>query len=787
MLAALGSLAVAQGAKPVTLRFTVWDGDESLKVIRKVLKRFESEHPGIKVKLENFSDYNMYHQKMLVQYAANVAPDVAMMDPGHFQALAKRGALMELNKFYGDVPGFDIDSYYKSIVDAHSYKGICYVLPRDIAPMGLVYYNKRLFREAGIPYPDGSWTWDFKIRPELKEKDFLWVCQQLTKIDKDVKKSRWGFSSGWPELLAQTFAYSTGGWPADDNENPTKVTFGSPQMIKAYQFASDFMNDLGYMPNSTETSASLNATTQQLFARQQLAMYQNGIWEVPNMRKTLKPGSPEFFEWDITTFPAYADGTRAYPTGGSGYSIFASTKHPKEAWLLTSYMAGPIGMEAMAKAGIAQPAIRELAVKPGIWVPGPNTPIEQMYPANRLATDIAERYVKFTPNADVWPSVTERLAAGLDLLWNGKVTAESVMLEANKNAQVRLDSLKRNQKLPYFDWVIGGLSFAAIIAIILAWVYLPERGKKLTHRSRQENIAAYKFLSPWIFGMAVFTIGPMIFSFLMSFADWDMILPARSRGVENYTEALNVDPLFWKSLRVTMIYSVFTVPLGIFGSLLLAMLLNQKVKGVPIFRAFYYIPSLASMVAASLIWRKVFNPTDGLINSFIYYWVPEMGRTLSSLAGNVAKPADWFGSEALALPALIIMSLWGIGGGMIILLAGLQGIPEFYYEAATLDGANPRQKFRNVTLPLLTPTLFFTLVTGIIGSFQVFTQSFVMTAGGPNDTTRFYMLHTYRAVFEQLRTGYSAALSWILFVIILVFTLVQFKGSKWVHYEAENK
>jgi multiple sugar transport system permease protein len=774
-------------ARNITLRFTVWDGDQSLRVIRRVLKQFEEEHPGIKVKLENFSDYNLYHQKMLVQYAANVAPDVAMMDMGHFQALAKRKALLPLNQFYDKTPGFDIGKFYKSIVDAHSYQGTCYVLPRDIAPMGLIYYNKRLFDQAGIPYPDGTWTWDFKARPELREKCFIWVCQQLTKKDPDIKKTRWAFASGWPELLAKSFAFSSGGFTANDIENPTKVTFASEEMVRGYQYASDFMNSLGYMPNSTETSASLMATTQQLFAQQKIAMYQNGIWEVPRMREMLVPGTDEFFEWDITLFPAYKDGTYGAPTGGSGYSIFASTPHPEAAWKLVSYMSGPIAMEAMARAGIAQPAIRELALKPGVWVPGPDTPKEQLYPPSRIVTDQAVQYVVWEPNSEYWPSVVERMTAGLDLLWNAKVKAEDVMKRGEANAQTRLDTLRKEEVLAPFDWRIGGVFALVIVSAVLFWIYWPERNNKLTQRGKQENLAAYKFLAPWLIGLIVFTLGPMILSFLMSFADWDMIMPAKARGLENYREAMAVDPVFWKSLKVTFIYTFFTVPIGIIGSLLLALLLNQKVKGVPVFRAFYYIPSLTSLVAASLIWRRVFNPTDGLINNLIYGWMPQVGSWLSTIAGNADKPADWFGSEALALPALIIMSVWGVGGGMVILLAGLQGIPQYYYEAATLDGAGIMHKFRNVTLPLLTPTLFFTLVTGIIGSFQVFTQSFVMTQGGPNDATRFYMLHTYRAAFEQLRMGYSAALSWILFLIILVFTLIQFKGSKWVYYEADNK
>ncbi len=305
---------------------------------------------------------------------------------------------------------------------------------------------------------------------------------------------------------------------------------------------------------------------------------------------------------------------------------------------------------------------------------------------------------------------------------------------------------------------------------------------------KSESRAAYKFLSPWLFGIVVFTLGPMVLSLLMSFADWDIITPAKWRGFQNYVENGAIDPLFWKSMSVTLIYTVVSVPLGILTALCLALLLNQKVRGIPLFRAIYYVPSLASLVASSLIWRKIFSPNSGLLNALIYgkdgSW---LGQHLSNIAGTPTKHVDWLGNEKFALPGLILMSVWFAGGGMIIMIAGLQNIPQHYYEAATLDGAGVWRKFKAITLPLLTPTLFFSLVTGLIGSFQVFTQGMVMTNGGPNDTTRFYMLRLYESAFTQLRMGYASAGAWILFVVILVVTLVQFKASKWVYYEADTK
>ncbi|RYG29361.1 sugar ABC transporter permease, partial [bacterium] len=184
-----------------------------------------------------------------------------------------------------------------------------------------------------------------------------------------------------------------------------------------------------------------------------------------------------------------------------------------------------------------------------------------------------------------------------------------------------------------------------------------------------------------------------------------------------------------------------------------------------------------------------FGKDTGLINAMIYGSSGHsmLGDWLSNLAGTPGQMVDWLGNEVTALPALIVMSLWGVGGGMVIFLAGLQGIPQHYYEAATLDGAGAVGKFRNVTLPLLTPTIFFTLITGLIGSLQAFTQAFIMTQGGPNDATRFFVYHLYQNAFESVRMGYASALGWILFGIVLIFTLIQVRGSKWVYYEAEAK
>jgi multiple sugar transport system permease protein len=783
LLAATAALAAFASAD-VNLRFVVWDGDVATQVLREEIGRFEKAHPGIHVKFETVT--TNYQEKLLAQVAAHVAPDVAMMDPANFQRFASRGALLELNPLFRYTPGFDLSEYYKNLVDAHSLKGKLYVLPRDIAPCAIVYYNKKLFREAGIPYPDGTWTYDFKERPELKDKDFLWVMHRLTMQKGKELPERWGYAPGWKDLWKEMTFLQMGARVVDNYESPTKLLFDDPRIIRATQFTADLSLKQRWMPSDTEITNVLQSNTRQMFTQQKVAMLQSGIWEVPELRKELKPGTPGYFDWDIAIAPVLAGGKRAYPTGGSGYCILKETLHPREAWLLTQWMAGEPGMMAMARAGIAQPGIRKLALREP-WIPGPHTPAEQQVPHNRIITDQAAPYVVFSPTSVYWSEVSGIAGQKNEQVYRGEMTAEAALKETNARAQARLDTLIREQNLPLYNWRWGSLVGLVLIGALGTWIYAPERGKRRSLRQKRDNLAGYLFVLPCLLGMLIFTAGPMVLSLLMSFSEWDIVRPAHWRGLGNYVEAATIDPTFWKALQVTFVYTLVAVPLGVMGSLGLAMLLNTKVKGMPLWRTCYYIPSLASAVASALIWKKVFQVDGGILNSIIY-GADGKGNFLG-LASLLAPLADssgrinWLGSEKTALASLIIMSLWGIGGGMVILLAGLQNVPQYLYEAATLDGAGPLKRFRNVTLPMVSPTLFFALVTGFIGSFQVFNSALLMTDGGPNMSTTFFMLHLYKQAFLSLRMGYASALAWVLFFVILIFTVLQLRMSRWVYYE----
>lgn len=286
-----------------------------------------------------------------------------------------------------------------------------------------------------------------------------------------------------------------------------------------------------------------------------------------------------------------------------------------------------------------------------------------------------------------------------------------------------------------------------------------------------ERRDAYLYLLPWMIGFVLFTAGPMLGSLYISFTRWEIVTPAVWVGLDQY-QRLFADDRFYLSLWNTAYYVFLGVPLHLALALLAALAMNLNLKGIRIYRTLYYVPSLTPAVANSILWLWIFHPQWGLANAFLQWFGIE--------------GLYWLQDPKIAKPAFIIMSFWTIGGQMVILLAGLKGIPQQLYEAASIDGANTWQRFWNVTLPMLTPALFFNFIIAIIGAFQVFTQAYIMTEGGPNYATLFYLLYLYRMAFENFRMGYASAMAWVLFVIILFFTLIQFRLSdRWVFYEGD--
>ncbi len=304
--------------------------------------------------------------------------------------------------------------------------------------------------------------------------------------------------------------------------------------------------------------------------------------------------------------------------------------------------------------------------------------------------------------------------------------------------------------------------------------------------ARREAIWFWIFITPWILGFIFFRGGPILASLGLSFTKYNVASPPQFLGLDNYTRLFD-DRIFFKSLQVSAYYTFLSVPLGIVASLSLAILLNQK--GMPflgVYRTLYYIPALVvGSVSVALLFQWILNPSFGIMNYVISYLLGPNGVIPLGITGP-----KWFFDPDWVVPSFVLMSLWGFGGPMLIYLAGLQGVPTALYEAATIDGANAWQRFWNVTLPMISPVILFTFITGMIGSFQIFTPAYIVSngEGGPAYASMFYVLYLYLNAFRRYRFGYASAQAWILFIVILILTVLAFRVSRRaVYYEAQGE
>jgi multiple sugar transport system permease protein len=481
--------------------------------------------------------------------------------------------------------------------------------------------------------------------------------------------------------------------------------------------------------------------------------------------------------------------------GGWSYAIPSSAKHKQAAWELMTWLCSLEANQIMTRfeASLAR-------AQGQVYFP-------YSHPDKRIMRWVREEYVETSPDitqdmrtahamfVDLLPYSRYRPITPVgQLLWSEHLRAmqaairhvlspQEALSTGQRRTQAALDDFLNPPTGPPLPWnmlVIGYvLGVIGLFACFIGYREFKLRG--LSNR-RRGWLEGYICVSPWLIGFVVFGAGPIIFSLIISFCRYDVLSPAVWIGGDNYTHILGFhteastgqlapnDPHFWKSLWNTA-YMIVSVPLMIVVGLALAMLLNTRAKGLAFFRTIFYLPAIVPAVAAFLLWIWVFDPVQGLLN-----------RAL--MAVGVDDPPYWLNDPAWAKPALIIMGLWAAGGGMIIWLAGLKEIPESLYEAARIDGANRFQQFTQVTLPLLTPYIFFNFLMGMIGVFQTFESAYVMTDGGPADATLFYAYKLFNESFRYLNMGVASAMAWVLFLVVLGITLLQmWLSKKWVHYE----
>lgn len=711
-------------------------------------------------------------EKLLTAIAGRVPPDVAMIDRFTLAQWASRGALTPLDEL-AERDGIRKEDYFEATWEESTYEGRLYCIPLNTDTRAL-FYNKRLFREAGLDPERPPRTWR-----ELEE-----YADRLTRYDEKGRIQTAGFIStfmggSYGQTWFYTYLWLNGGEALD--EGNTRVLFNDERGVEALEFMVHMFHKYG--------AEKLIAFVQTGGVRENnpfLAGRVAMVIETSPFVSIIEKWAPDL-EYGVADLPYPEDGRKCTWSGGFGLAIPRGCRHPELAWEFVKLACTYEGQMVIGRIGRQMPALKRAAFDPYF----DDFPHWRFF-ANQMA------YTRFRPVTPAGALMWDEMARAVDAALLGSATPKEALDRAAARVQEELDRYNNPEPHPPVDWgKVAVTASAAGAALLLAGALALARALARRRLLRREALEGYFFAAPWFLGMAVFTAVPVLLSIVYSFSRYEVLTPAQWVGLSNYKHLIIEDPLFRICLANTLFYTALSVPLLMAGSLGVALLLNAKVRGQSVFRTIYYLPAVVSGVAVCVLWLWIFNPDSGLLNTLLarsgYPWdwlqsaVDRVWGLLGKEPPRLGMPL-WLASKRLAKPSLILMAMWGVGGGMVLYLAGLQSVPEYLYEAARIDGANALGQFRHVTLPLLTPTIFFNLIMGVIGSFQVFNQSYIMTGGGPDNATLFYVLYLFRHAFQYFHMGYASAMAWILFVVVLAFTLAQFAlARRWVHYEALRK
>ena len=572
-------------------------------------------------------------------------------------------------------------------------------------------------------------------------------------------------------------------------------TLDSAEIVYALQYLTDMYDALGGVKVARAFEAGARSSVIDPFLTGHVAMRIDGnpfMNVIANLRQDLRFG--------VAPSPIpEARRSAGHPSvgwmGGWAYAVPATAKHKDGAWALLRWLCSQEGVKLQTEYDVSVARARGRT-----WIPG-------LHPDRRIMQWLQAEYIEKNPALsqhfrDGYQQFVELLPTSKyrpvtpvgQKLWSEHVRAMEAAINhvsepyeslnyGKRRLQRALDDHLNPPTGPRVPWitlvVIYSIGVVGLFAVLAAY---QKRKRRRLGGGREHWMHGYVCAFPWLLGFVVFGAGPILFSIVISFCYYDVLTPARFIGFDNYTNLIGFhddamtgqrvanDPLFWKSLMNTG-FMVIGVPIGIVCGLALAMLLDTAVRGLHFYRTVYYLPAIVPAVAGFILWIWIFDPARGLLNQMLAIF-------------GVTHPPHWLQDPVWAKPSLILMGLWGVGGGMIIWLAGLKDIPESLYEAAKIDGANCWQRFRYVTLPMLTPYIFFNLIMGLIGVFQIFEAAYIMTEGGPADATLFYAYKLFNEAFRYLNMGAASAMAWILFLVVLVITLWQlWLGKKWVHYE----
>jgi multiple sugar transport system permease protein len=745
----------------IPLTILQWGDASEERIVADLVAQYEKEHPNIKITRIHAPDFD---SKLNTMLASGNPPDLFYLTTANIPDFSRMHLLANLDPFIAAMPGGQqwLSEFFPVLLDAYRYdgheagKGPLYGIPKDFTTL-VMYVNCDLFAQAHIPVPYNGWTWE----------EFEDDCKKISALPPDSAGRDYGaVLTTWPDVL-ENILKSFGG-DFFNGADFSHMIVESPDAVAALSMIqrTRFVEECVY--HGTGPAANDNGV--QLFYTGKVgAIGPVGRWQTPHYRGT-GPGDPGItkFNWDIVPLPHGKETVSNLDVVAWGMA--AESKHPAEAFDLLHFLTGAEGQEIMARLGMAIPSLQKVANSAAFLSGKPDH-------AHLFLDEIRYAHIsQIPPEREFTQYLNDEVANCLEL--NQETPAEAAHHLSQRWASELKSPLRSNQYGP-MNWQLIGGGAVALIAAAIATGYLASRRQKLGSLDRRMERIGWLFISPWVIGFLLLTAGPMVVSLLLSLTKWTAMAPMSQAlfvGLDNYRQLGGFDKDIVPALRVTGYYALLAVPIGQIAALAVAMLMNSNAKGMTAFRTIYYVPTLVGGVTMATIWLWLFNSNYGLINHALMPVAKAFHTT----------PPDWVGKDAVrwGVPAFVLMSLWTVGGGMLTYLAALKNVPTSLYEAARIDGASPLNQFFAVTLPMISPLIFFNLIMAIIGSFQVFAQVYVMTDGGPGNATLFYVLYLYRQAFEFHNMGYASAMAWVLFVLVLLLTIVVIRGSRrWVYYE----
>ena len=777
--AAAETADTAEKAEGGELRVWVMQEDQGL---RAAFRRFERMHPGWKIVETIYAaSEGEGAQKLMTAIVGGSPPDVLMQDRFNIGEWAARAAFRPLDDLIAGSQGDGRPDpvreadFYPTAWREGVYEGRPYGVPLSIDTRAL-YYNEDHLRDAGFVDGQGN------VVPPKTWQELRDYTVRLTRRDADGRIERLGFAPSYGNSWLYIYGFLNGGkFMSDDGRT---ALLNSPQIVEALAYMRDLYDLVGGAARANSFLTGQTGNEFDPFGTGRVSMKIDGDFSLKLLAEYY-PSLP----FAVAPPPAPAGRETTTWSGGFSYVIPQTAPDPKMSFELIRYLVSDDGWDVQHQVNArysaskgrafipqmtAQPAVNALVLDVQIET-DPNVP-PRVKRALRTFYNLIPRS-QFRPVTPVGQMLWDQHRRATEQATLGGMDPKRALDEGAARVQEALDASLRDVESPGppVNWaavvpLIGGACVLGLGVLVLsAW----RRGVFARYEAGQMSAAAL-FLSPWLLGFVVLLVGPIVASLVFAFCRYSVLHPAEWSGLTNLHRLLFDDDMFWKSLLNTA-YMLIGVPLGMAVGLGIALLLNSELRGMKVYRTLFYLPAIVPIVASAILWVWVLNPTNGLVNALL-------------LMMGVSDPPSWLNSSSWVLgskAAILLMGLWSAGAGMIIWLAGLKGIPRHLYEAATIDGAGPWSQFRHVTLPMLSPYISFNLIIGTIATMQIFSQAFIMTQGGPADSTMFYAYYLFNNAFRYFEMGYASALAWVLLLMILALTAAEMWSSKkWVHYGA---